>query len=254
VFGAADERHGGMADGARDSGGANTAMGVYVAMGGYVSERGMTGNCAPWSWIRSSGNCSAVIVGERNVSWVYRVWATPFTGMVTVIQRFDSALRLNVHFHTLALDGVYVKGDDGEGLRFLRLPRPTEDEVYEVAFRTAKRVAGVLKKKGRTAEGLASDDGDTEIEPALLSCYDIAGKAPKTRIVDSPRMGKGECAVVVDGFNVYAGDAIDGRDRKRIERMCRYLARPPIAMERLIEAGEDLRYELKKVWRDVRAS
>jgi Putative transposase len=41
-------------------------------------------------------------------------------------------------------------------------------------------------------------------------------------------------AVIVDGFNVYAGDAIDGRDRKRI---CRYLARPPIAMERLTETG-----------------
>jgi len=39
--------------------------------------------------------------------------------MVTVIQRFDSALRLNVHFHTLVLDGVYVKTENGEGLRFL---------------------------------------------------------------------------------------------------------------------------------------
>jgi len=64
--------------------------------------------------------------------------------------------------------------------------------------------------------------------------------------VDGPSVGKRECAVVVDGFNVYAGDAIDGRDRKRIERMCRYLARPPIAMERLTEAGD----ELKKAWRD----
>jgi hypothetical protein len=29
------------------------------------------------------------------------------TGTVTVIQRFGSALRLNVHFHTLVLDGVF---------------------------------------------------------------------------------------------------------------------------------------------------
>ena len=59
-------------------------------------------------------------------------------------------------------------------------------------------------------------------------------------------------AVVVDGFNVYAGDAIDGRDRKRVERMCRYLARPPIATARLTETGDgdELRYELKKAWRD----
>jgi len=32
-----------------------------------------------------------------------------------VIQRFDSALRLNIHFHTLALDGMYVKDDNGGG-------------------------------------------------------------------------------------------------------------------------------------------
>ena len=44
----------------------------------------------------------------------------------------------------------------------------------------------------------------------------------------------------------------DGRDRKRIERMCRYLARPSIAIERLTETGDgdELRYEFKKAWRD----
>ncbi len=61
-----------------------------------------------------------------------------FTGMVTVIQRFDSALRLNVHFHTLALDVVYVKTENGEGLRFLRLLSSDKEqadrlaEVYEM--------------------------------------------------------------------------------------------------------------------------
>jgi hypothetical protein len=29
------------------------------------------------------------------------------TGTVTVIQRFGSGLQLNVHFHTLVLDGVF---------------------------------------------------------------------------------------------------------------------------------------------------
>jgi hypothetical protein len=75
-----------------------------------------------------------------------------FTGMVTVIQRFDSALRLNVHFHTLVLDGVYVKNENGEGVRFLRLPRPSEDDVYEVAMRTATKVKAYLEKRGRTLE------------------------------------------------------------------------------------------------------
>ena len=32
-----------------------------------------------------------------------------FTAMVTVVQRFDSALRLNVHFHMLVLEGLREK-------------------------------------------------------------------------------------------------------------------------------------------------
>ena len=153
---------------------------------------------------------------QRSYRWrAKRLYGLPsvedaFTGMVTVIQRFDSALRLNVHLHTLALDGVYVKSADG-GLRFLRLPRPSEAEVYDVAFRTAKKVLGTLEKKG--AEDGASSDDEREIEPSLLACYDIAGKAPKKRIEDGPRLGKGECAVVVDGFNVSR--------RRRIQRLCR---------------------------------
>ncbi len=35
---------------------------------------------------------------------------TAHTGTVTLIQRFGSALSLNIHFHILFLDGVYVDG------------------------------------------------------------------------------------------------------------------------------------------------
>lgn len=34
------------------------------------------------------------------------------TGAVTAIQRFDSALALNVHFHALVLDGAYQRQAD----------------------------------------------------------------------------------------------------------------------------------------------
>ncbi|MBK9261456.1 MAG: transposase [Polyangiaceae bacterium] len=145
-----------------------------------------------------------------------------------------------------------------EGYRYER-HRPEESVLYRVvsehwsSFRArieAKRVLGILEKKGRTIEGLLNGDEGSVIDSALGACYEVAARTPKTRRVDPPRMGKGECAVVVQGFNVYAGDAIDGRDRKRVERMCRYLARPPIATERLTEDGDVLRYEMKKVWRD----
>jgi hypothetical protein len=124
---------------------------------------------------------------------------------------------------------------------------PTDEEVHEVAERTAKRVAALLQKQGRTIEGLSSD---SDVEPALFACYKLASRAPKTRVVDRGRMRPYERIAVVLGFNVHASASIDGRDRKRIERVCRYLVRPPIATERLTQAGDVLRYELKKVWRD----
>ena len=109
---------------------------------------------------------------------------------MTVIQRFDSALRLNVHVHTLVLDGVYVRsaGMDGECLSFLRLPAPTEGEVQDVAARTAKRVVAILKKRGRSIEGLSGGEEGGDIEPALAACYDVAARAPALRVVGPSRI------------------------------------------------------------------
>jgi hypothetical protein len=55
----------------------------------------------------------------------------------------------------------------------------------------------------------------------------------------------------VRGINVYAKQLVDGRDRPQLERLCRYITRPPIAQDRL-ELREDGRYQvtLKSVWKD----
>jgi hypothetical protein len=45
--------------------------------------------------------------------------------------------------------------------------------------------------------------------------------------------------------------AIDGQDRPRLLRLCRYIARPPLAHERLSLLPDGrLHYEMKKKWRD----
>jgi len=43
-------------------------------------------------------------------------WAR--TAAITLIQRFGSALNLNIHFYMLFLDGVYGVGPDSTRLRF----------------------------------------------------------------------------------------------------------------------------------------
>ncbi len=53
----------------------------------------------------------------------------PQCGAVTFVQRFGGALNLNVHFHTLVLDGIY---DARNGMRFRLLAPPDDDEVERV--------------------------------------------------------------------------------------------------------------------------
>jgi len=55
----------------------------------------------------------------------------------------------------------------------------------------------------------------------------------------------------VGGISVHANVAVPARDRKRLERLCRYAARPPIAADRLsiIEDGRVI-YMLKRRYRD----
>ena len=48
---------------------------------------------------------------------------------MTLIQRFGSALNLNIHFHMLFLDGVYVDGADGSSPRFRWVKVPTSAEL-----------------------------------------------------------------------------------------------------------------------------
>ncbi|MBK6279370.1 MAG: transposase [Gammaproteobacteria bacterium] len=46
---------------------------------------------------------------------------------MTLVQRFGSALNLNIHLHMLCLDGVYAPRPD-RGLRFTRVKAPCRDE------------------------------------------------------------------------------------------------------------------------------
>ncbi len=52
-------------------------------------------------------------------------------------------------------------------------------------------------------------------------------------------------------MNVHAGVAVHGRDRAGLERLCRYVTRPPIVLERLTERDDGcVEYAFRKPWRD----
>ena len=76
------------------------------------------------------------------------------TGAVTLVQRFGSALNLNVHFHMLFLDGVYVDGANGSSIRIRWVKAPTSAELSELAHTIAQRVGRCLERQGpRTTNG-----------------------------------------------------------------------------------------------------
>jgi hypothetical protein len=186
-------------------------------------------------------------------------------GTVTFVQRFDSALRLAPHGHVLAPDGVWVRGEDG-ALAFHALPEPTLAELAELAERTARRFQRVFEAHGKSFEQPVADSEPLWLEhPALGSCYQAAtaGRqllseqpgAPVLRVVGPQPRAKGAArpALVAEasGVNVHAERVVDGRDRAQLERLCRYLARPPLSHERLTELPDGrLRVAFKKPWRD----
>jgi Putative transposase len=61
----------------------------------------------------------------------------------------------------------------------------------------------------------------------------------------------GRRAARLEGFSLHADVAVPARRRDQLEKLCRYLVRPPLALDRLTEStGGQLLYEFRRPWRD----
>ena len=70
-------------------------------------------------------------------------------GSVTFIQRADSGLRLNLHFHVMAIDGVFVEEQHGPTRpTFYAMPAPSDQVVAQVAIAVRREVLRLLKEHG----------------------------------------------------------------------------------------------------------
>jgi len=186
------------------------------------------------------------------------------TGAVTLIQRFGSALNLNVHFHLLVLDGVYRRAGQGR-LVFVPLPPPTAGELQRLVQRIAERIGRSLERSGlitRDIENayLAFDAGQ---EPSI---HGLLGASITYRIATGPREGQKVFTLQTlpaepdaprpevaenAGFSLHAGIAAQPAQPDKLERLARYISRPPIATERLALTGSGhVRYALKTPYRD----
>jgi hypothetical protein len=61
----------------------------------------------------------------------------------------------------------------------------------------------------------------------------------------------GEQAGKVAGFSLHAGVAARANERKKLERLCRYISRPAVSEKCLsLTSGGNVRYQLKTPYRD----
>jgi hypothetical protein len=122
------------------------------------------------------------------------------------VQRFNSALGLNVHFHLIGLDGVYAAGPAATP-EFHELPPPEDEDVLEVVTLIAGRVQRMIERRG------LEDEADTLVEkdPGLAALY---ASAVRGRIASGPNAGS--------RVATFGGERIDGTVSKPCPApMCR---------------------------------
>jgi hypothetical protein len=187
------------------------------------------------------------------------------SGAVAIIQRFGGALNLNVHIHALVVDGVFAPA--GEELRFHPARRLTRADVAEVAAVVARRLERLLHRRGVTASAEERGVGDAWAEDAPVlaglaaaSVQGLVALGPQAgaRVArfgsapeDAPPVARGACHANVNGFDLHAGIVVRAGERERLERLCRYTLRPPVADARLrVDANGHVWITLRHPWAD----
>ena len=153
-------------------------------------------------------------------------------GALAFIHRFGSSLNTHVHFHVCVVDGVFeaLPGAQADA------DSPESGNAQSIKFHPAQ------------IDEVAITHVQTQVQNSvrkrLLRAFVARGhleshdaKDMNERAASSQHGG---------GFSVDAGVLIEATDRAGLERLLRYCARPPFAMDRLKQRGADLVYRCGK--------
>ena len=187
------------------------------------------------------------------------------TGTVTLIQRFGGSINLNIHFHQLFLDGVYELDEEGKPSSFHVTKAPTVFELSGVLNKIIHRTARHLEKRGLIVKDeedhfqldLSEDDALARLQAGAATYRFTLGpnKGKKALTLkampDTDHATKHGLVAKSSGFSLHAGVAMAGTEREKIEKLCRYIARPAVALERLsLSSSGQVLYTLKKTYDD----
>jgi hypothetical protein len=209
--------------------------------------------------------------GARAAGSIDAAGSLVYPGAVNFVQRFGSSLGLNVHFHLLSLDGVYITEGPGRTSTFHAAPTLTDIEVSRVHHDTRQRIERVLRARGLLRE--PGDDpapvkgADESLLPFLqaASAQSKVAGGPDTgrsipRLIDPTAVGferssldlqRGALKAESDGYSLHAATCLPAGKRDALEHVVRYMARPPLAQGRLMlrDDGKVI-WNLRKPWRD----
>ncbi len=146
-------------------------------------------------------------------------------------------MNLNPHVHVLMLDGVYVDGD--EAPVFVAAPPLSDQTVRQIVETSARRIIRLCTRHGLVDDTAAAPLAAEESVLAALTAASVRGliatgaragqrlrralKDPATGVRTAP------LCFASRGFSLHAATRIAGPDRRGLERLCRYVARPPLA-------------------------
>ena len=190
------------------------------------------------------------------------------SGAVIVVQRFGGALNLNVHLHALVLDGVFARAGDGR-LRFHRAAAPTTADIADVLAAIVPAVRRRLAVGGSGDDAMEGADRFADAAPVLaglavasvrgvLAVGGVPGRRPE-RLGEAGREEAGGRRTASgpetpharwEGFDLHAGVAVPGHPA-RLERLCRYVLRPPVTGDRLsVDADGRVVLQVRHPWAD----
>ena len=194
-------------------------------------------------------------------------------GSITFVQRFGSALNLNLHYHVIFLEGVYLdRSAEGLKPKFVKLSAPSDADVGAVVTTISQRVIRKLRQLGYLESGI-DDTVSTGHDPLVDEAPELArtlAMSVQQRLAFGERAGQnvrrmgsgcgleGESPTVsgtrcasVHGFSLHANTHIPAHRRDQLERLIRYTARGAVSLERLEQdASGDLIYTFTKPWSD----
>jgi hypothetical protein len=136
-----------------------------------LPRQAQTRDNAPLCRIAGESSGTSIAVESLGTSiGQYDARCAGFTG----IQRFGDGLRLNPHFHTISVDGVYVAEAGSERPSFVALPPPNQQEVEALLARAHRAILRRLQRLGLIAEIIDREpnlfDPIAEAEPVLAHC------------------------------------------------------------------------------------